>query len=62
MTHIEKRRAGAGADAAIQRWEDEGGRALAPEEPLRAGPDELPGSDPEEGSSFGGLPYKGRLR
>jgi hypothetical protein len=46
LTHMEKRMAGTGANAAIERWEDEGGRALAPEEAMRAGPGDLPGSDP----------------
>ena len=36
---------------AIERWEDEGGRALGPDEPLRARLGELPHSDPENGTS-----------
>jgi hypothetical protein len=43
-------------DAAIERWEDEGGRALPPEESLSAGPGDLTGSDPEEGGSLAAGP------
>jgi len=39
--------------AAIERWEDEGGRALAREEPLRTRPGDLPSSDAEDGTSSG---------
>ena len=39
--------------AAIERWEDEGGSALALEESLRTRPGDLPRSDPEDGTSSG---------
>lgn len=45
LTNIEKRMAGAEVDAAIERWEDEGGRTLAPEESLSARSGDLAPSD-----------------